>query len=47
MSIGIVVHLPDVAPVAVARNRELDTAGHITAETEVEAGEGLGFRTRG
>src|SRR2546423_13084798 len=47
MPIGIVVYLPDVAPVTVARNRELDTAGHITTETEVEAGEGLGFRTRG
>ncbi len=41
MSTGIVVHLPDVAPVAVAGNRQLSAISHITAETEVETGEGL------
>jgi len=41
MPIGIVVHLPDIVAVAVAGNRQLSAISHITAETEVETGEGL------
>src|SRR6266568_2707832 len=47
MPIGIVVYLPDVAPVTVARNRELETAVHHRAlygprASAIAAGQGPG-----